>query len=42
MQIYRFDRSRYSRDYKKPLPIGKDKMVISMMKDERSGKSLLS
>ena len=34
----RFDRSGYSKDDKKPLPIGKSKKEIGLMNDELSGK----
>ena len=34
----RFDRSGYSRDKIRPLPIGKNKRVIDLMKDELGGK----
>ena len=33
-----FDTSNYSEDDKKPLPIGKNKKVIGLMKDELGGK----
>ncbi|WP_205732697.1 hypothetical protein, partial [Acinetobacter baumannii] len=34
----RFDTSNYSEDDKRPLPIGKNKKVIRLMKDELGGK----
>lgn len=34
----KFDRSRYSRHDNRLLPIGKNKKVIGMMKDELDGK----
>ena len=34
----RFYTSKYSKDDKRPLPIGKNKQVIGMMKDELDGK----
>ena len=33
----RFDTSGYSKDDNRPLPIGENKKVIGLMKDERSG-----
>ena len=35
-----FDTSGYSKDDNRPLPIGKNKKVIGMMKDELGGKSM--
>ena len=35
----RCDRSEYSRDKNRPRPIGKNKMVMVMMRDEHDGKS---
>ena len=34
----RFDTSVYSKDLNRPLPIGKNKKVLGMMKDELCGK----
>ena len=34
----RFDTSGYSKDENRPLPIGKNKKVIGLMKDELGGK----
>ena len=34
----KFDTSGYSKDYKRPLPIGKNKKVIGLKKDELGGK----
>ena len=34
----RFDSSGYSKDHKRPLPIGKIKKVMDMMKNDISGK----
>ena len=34
----RFDRSGYSKDDNRPLPIGENKKVIGLMKDELGGK----
>ena len=36
-----FDTSNYSEDDKKPLPIGKNKKVIGLMKDELGGKIMI-
>ena len=36
----RFDTSGYSKDKNKPLPIGKNKKVIGLMKDEFRGKMM--
>ena len=36
-----FDTSNYSEDDKKPLPIGKNKKVIGLMKDELRGKIMI-
>ena len=36
--LEKFDRSNYNKDYARPLPVGKNKKVIGMMKDELGGK----
>ena len=35
-----FDTSNYEEDDKRPLPIGKNKKVIGLMKDELGGKTM--
>ena len=37
----RFDTSAYSKDLNRPLPIGKNKRVLGMMKDELCGKVMI-
>ena len=37
----RFDTSGYSKDNNRPLPIGKNKKVVGLMKDELGGKIMI-